>query len=240
MVLVRLAYVADLPTPAELVRSLDGSRAPATDRPRPRRPPARAGGVEPPAAAAPDRQRGAPPRSRPAPCGDAARPAEPETAPTAPPARSVGARADAAELRRGRGAVRPAARGGAPRASVRASVISSHFEPGRIEFRPAEGAPRDLANRLGQLLGEWTGDALARRVSRGRGRADLARSRRKRRERDLRNEVASHPLVQAVLEPSRRDDRGGPRALCRRDRRAGRGAEQPTRTTTQASEEDEL
>ena len=32
-----------------------------------------------------------------------------------------------------------------------------HFEPGRIEFRPAEGAPRDLANRSAQLLSEWTG-----------------------------------------------------------------------------------
>src|SRR5205085_4928829 len=31
------------------------------------------------------------------------------------------------------------------------------FEPGRIELRPEETAPRDLANRLGQLLTEWTG-----------------------------------------------------------------------------------
>ena len=48
----------------------------------------------------------------------------------------------------------------------REALIRSHlwshvhlvaFEPGRIEFRTQEAAPRDLANRLGQLLGEWTG-----------------------------------------------------------------------------------
>ena len=48
----------------------------------------------------------------------------------------------------------------------REAVIRSHlrervhliaFEPGRIEFRPAEGVPANLANRISQLLGEWTG-----------------------------------------------------------------------------------
>src|SRR5207253_4627556 len=49
----------------------------------------------------------------------------------------------------------------------REAVIRSHlrervhliaFEPGRIEFRPVEGAPANLANRISQLLGEWTGE----------------------------------------------------------------------------------
>src|SRR3546814_1299268 len=31
------------------------------------------------------------------------------------------------------------------------------YEPGRLEFRPSPQAPRDLANRIGQKLGEWTG-----------------------------------------------------------------------------------
>ena len=73
------------------------------------------------------------------------------------------------------------------------------FEPGRIEFRPAEAAPRDLANRLGQLLGEWTGMRWVVAVSQAAGAPTLATQQA---ERDslLRNEVAAHPLVRAVLE----------------------------------------
>lgn len=74
-----------------------------------------------------------------------------------------------------------------------------HFEPGRIEFRPAEGAPRDLANRLGQLLGEWTGNRWLVAVSEDEGEPTL-RQQREQREAALRSGVATHPLVRAVLE----------------------------------------
>ena len=74
-----------------------------------------------------------------------------------------------------------------------------HFEPGRIEFRPAANAPRDLANRLGQLLSEWTGIRWLIAVSEAEGEPTL-HEQEERRERDLRNELASHPLVKAVLE----------------------------------------
>jgi DNA polymerase-3 subunit gamma/tau len=73
------------------------------------------------------------------------------------------------------------------------------FEPGRIEFRPAEGAPRDLANRLGQLLGEWTGMRWVVAVSQAPGAPTLAEQEAQRASM-LRNEVAAHPLVRAVLE----------------------------------------
>src|SRR6516164_105112 len=74
-----------------------------------------------------------------------------------------------------------------------------HFEPGRIEFRPAAGAPRDLANRLGQLLGEWTGSRWLIAISEAAGEPTL-REQEEGRQRELRNEVTSHPLVQAVFE----------------------------------------
>jgi DNA polymerase-3 subunit gamma/tau len=74
-----------------------------------------------------------------------------------------------------------------------------HFEPGRIEFRPASGARRDLANRLGQLLSEWTGTRWLIAVSEADGEPTL-RQQEERRERDIRNEVERHPLVRAVLE----------------------------------------
>jgi DNA polymerase-3 subunit gamma/tau len=91
----------------------------------------------------------------------------------------------------------------------REAVIRSHlrehvhliaFEPGRIEFRPADGAPSNLANRISQLLGEWTGERwLVARSEAAPGEPTL-REQEERRERDLRNEVVRHPLVQAVLE----------------------------------------
>jgi DNA polymerase-3 subunit gamma/tau len=74
-----------------------------------------------------------------------------------------------------------------------------YFEPGRIELRLASGAPRDLANRLGQLLSEWTGSRWLIAVSEAEGQSTL-REQEEHRQRDLRNEVTSHPLVQAVLE----------------------------------------
>ena len=90
----------------------------------------------------------------------------------------------------------------------REALIRSHlwshvhlvaFEPGRIELRPQEAAPRDLANRLGQLLSEWTGIRWLIAVSEAEGEPTL-HEQEERRERDLRNELASHPLVKAVLE----------------------------------------
>jgi DNA polymerase-3 subunit gamma/tau len=90
----------------------------------------------------------------------------------------------------------------------RAALIRAHlwshlhlvqFEPGRIEFRPAPGAPRDLANRLSQLLGEWTGTRWVVSVSGAEGEPTL-REQQEQRERALRSEVAAHPLVRAVLE----------------------------------------
>jgi DNA polymerase-3 subunit gamma/tau len=74
-----------------------------------------------------------------------------------------------------------------------------HFEPGRIEFRPATGAPRDLANRLGKLLGEWTGTRWVVSIS-GEEGAPTLREQADARAVSLRDEAAQHPLVRAVLE----------------------------------------
>ena len=115
--------------------------------------------------------------------------------------------------------------------SLLRSHLASHlhlvrFEPGRIEFRPAEGAPRDLANRLGQLLGEWTGSRWLIAVSRGRRRADLARAAGAARggaaERGRGPPVGSG----GARHLPRRHDRRGPRALCRRPQ-PGTEADEP-------------
>jgi DNA polymerase III subunit gamma/tau len=163
MVLVRLAYVADLPAPAELVRALVAPATPAA----------------PAFAAAP--------ATAPAPQPEA--PAQPDAAAHEPMPQSFAEVVALFDKRR--------------EAVLRSHLLSQlhlvHFEPGRIEFRPAPGAPRDLANRLGRLLGEWTGTRWMIAVSEAEGEPTL-REQGERRERELRNEVAEHPLVQAVLE----------------------------------------
>ncbi len=73
------------------------------------------------------------------------------------------------------------------------------FEPGRIEFRPGAHAPRDLANRMGELLSRWTQVRWVVSVSAETGAPSLAEqaegARRKRRKK-----AAGHPLVRAALE----------------------------------------
>ena len=196
MVLVRLAYVADLPVPAELVRSLAAS-------------PARRGNSV------------AEPAANPASGAEPSPPSEPLVA-VAPDTTAVGSLAAAPR-------VEPSERTNpSPKSSVeydpmpqsfgevvalfdkrREAVIRLHlrehvhlidFEPGRIEFRPADGAPSNLANRISQLLAEWTGERWLVARSEATSGEPTLREQEERRERDVRNEVVGHPLVQAVLD----------------------------------------
>ena len=199
MVLVRLAYVADLPVPADLVRTLTSSepvRAPAALTAEPAVD--RSAGVSPAPAAAPaigGRDSRGPSLAAALPVVHAPAPLP---ASEAPPS---------AELD-------PVPQSFAEVVALfdkhREALISSHlkehvhlvaFEPGRIEFRPAAGAPDNLANRLSELLIEWTGVRwlIARSRVEDAGAPTLAQE-EARRAGALRHEVAAHPLVQAVLE----------------------------------------
>jgi DNA polymerase-3 subunit gamma/tau len=82
---------------------------------------------------------------------------------------------------------------------LRSHVHLVAFEPGHIEFRPEPAAPRDLASRLIQLLGEWTGNRWVVAVSQVAGAPTIAED-EERRDGELRSEVAAHPLVKAALE----------------------------------------
>jgi DNA polymerase III subunit gamma/tau len=200
MVLVRLAYVADLPAPAELVRSLVTSPAPG-------------GGTPMEAAEGPSANR----------AGGAKAPApvEPVVA-VAPASTAVGSLAAAAWVDPDRVTDPPTTNSveydPMPQSFAevvalfdkrREAVIRTHlrehvhliaFEPGRIEFCPADGAPSNLANRVSQLLGEWTGERWLVARSESAPGAPTVREQEERHESDLRSEVAKHPLVQAVLE----------------------------------------
>ncbi len=89
------------------------------------------------------------------------------------------------------------------REAVLAAALSSavhlvHYEPGRIEFRPEPTAPGDLATRMSRLLGEWTGRPWLVGLSRQAG-APTLREQSLEREIKRKQDAASHPLVQAVL-----------------------------------------
>jgi DNA polymerase III subunit gamma/tau len=192
MVLIRLAYVADLPTPAELVRLLEGvtsQSGPGPSLPAPRREASTAtlgAGPGSPATA---------PRQTPIEEVLAAIETVPNPPPTVPRAALEPMPHSFDEVIALFDKRREAVLG----SHLEAHLHLVHFEPGRIEFRPEPGAPRDLANRLGQLLGEWTGTRWLVAVSEAEGEP-TRRQRNERRESDLRTGVAAHPLVQAVLE----------------------------------------
>jgi DNA polymerase-3 subunit gamma/tau len=192
MVLVRLAYVADLPVPEELVRALEGGAAPAPAVP------ASPGPASVPLPTVPLGRPGdsgmtnatsALKRAEPAELGAA--PPQPRAAPS--PSQTVPQ--SLAEVV----ALCDERREAVLRAHLVSHVHLVHFEPGRIECRLTEDAPPGLVNRLGQLLGEWTGMRWLIVVSDAEG-APTLKAQEEERARALRNEVAAHPLVRAVLE----------------------------------------
>jgi DNA polymerase-3 subunit gamma/tau len=74
-----------------------------------------------------------------------------------------------------------------------------NFEPGRIEFRPNESAPRDLAMQVMNSLGTWTGKRWMVAISREAGQATLGEQATAKRE-ARKAQAAQHPLVRAVLD----------------------------------------
>jgi DNA polymerase III subunit gamma/tau len=211
MVLLRLAYVADLPAPAELVSALVGSTASKTALPglvESASPAATAARrqVEPPVSALAAPAAAAPPASGGVGLSGNVRrlpaelPTETVTASeSGPPSASVPAPAPRPRSFAEVVALFDERREAVISAQLREYVHLVSFEPGRIEFRAAMGAPRDLANRLGQSLGEWTGTRWLIAVSEAAGEPTL-RQQQERRDSLVRDEVVSHPLVRAVFE----------------------------------------
>ncbi|RTL87822.1 MAG: DNA polymerase III subunit gamma/tau [Hyphomicrobiales bacterium] len=173
MVLVRLAYAADLPTPGEALRQL-GFGAP--------------GGAP-----------GSPPRvtpvaSRPAPqpqgASAAARPALAQPAPAASGVTlaSFEALVALAEEKRD---IRL-------KLALESDVRLVRFEPGRIEFELAPGGARDLASLLMQRLQLWTNARWMVSVVASGGAPSL-KEKREAEERKLRSGLEADPVVASVL-----------------------------------------
>ena len=191
MVLVRIAYAADLPAPEDLIRSLTdnesaraaagpagaSARAPQMRGEPARNEPPRGGGQ--PALARRDpapAERAVPPKSEPRPAS-----------PTRTLARFDDLLALATEKR------------DLPtRTALERDVRLVRFEDGRLELALEAGASKTLVNDLSRKLSDWTGRPWMIVLSADAGAPTLKAQAEERRQ-ELRQGVQADPLVQAVL-----------------------------------------
>ena len=82
---------------------------------------------------------------------------------------------------------------------VENSIRLGSYMPGRIEFTPTKDAPKDLAQRLGQLLQSWTGFRWAVTVV-SHCSAKTIQEHRNAEEAQLELDVKLHPFVKTVFE----------------------------------------
>ncbi len=208
MALIRLIYASDLPTPGELVKRLSEGAESAAPAP----PAARGGPSGPRAQRAPRGETiAAAAQSEPLPETLAEPLAESRREPQAEPSAAAPPQptsfAEVVELAR-------VNRERLFASQLAAQVHPVKFEPGRIELRLVEEAPRDLAGRLGRLLETWTGRRWMVSISDQEG-APTLQDQEKADEERLRREVMAQPLVKAAM-----DTFPGSRLVVRRE--AGR------------------
>jgi len=72
------------------------------------------------------------------------------------------------------------------------------FEPGKIEIQPTEDAPADIAGEFGRKLTEWTGQRWFVVVSRNQGRPTIHEE-QEANQQQLLSDARSHPTVAALL-----------------------------------------
>jgi DNA polymerase III subunit gamma/tau len=172
MALIRLAYAADLPPTDKLVRDLLENGPPAST-PRP-----------------------APSSSSPAPlarsvAGEGAR-SVPQPAPAPANAPRLASLEDIAALAQAKGAP-------LLKVHIENDMHLVKLEPGRLEFRPSERAPRTLAGDLKQRLKDWTGQPWQVSVAREGGAPTIAEARKAAKAARV-ERVLQEPLVRAVMD----------------------------------------
>jgi DNA polymerase-3 subunit gamma/tau len=173
MALIRLCYAADLPSPSDALKALQNGSAAVVA-------PGAGAGAPAPAAA---------PRGGGGGGGAAAALAvasQPVAAPPAP--KSFTDVVALLETRREARLVH----------HLMHHVHEVRCEPGLIEFRPEPQAPPDLAPRLSELLGRWTGRRWIASVSRDAGKPTLAAQKAANAD-TLRAAAESNPVVQAIM-----------------------------------------
>jgi DNA polymerase-3 subunit gamma/tau len=169
MVLIRLCYAADLPSPSDAIKALQNGAAPAP-----------VAGVAAPA-----------PRGG----GAAARlAAQPVVATASQPAAATPNPKSFTEIV----ALFEARREARLVHHLMHHVHEVRCEPGLIEFRTQPKAPPDLAPRLSELLSQWTGRRWIATVSSAAGKPTLNEQKAAKGD-ELRSQAENNPLVQAIL-----------------------------------------
>ena len=172
MALIRLCYVADLPSPADAIKALqNGGGVPAAGASAPPAPRGNGGG-------------GAAARLATQPATAIAT----QAAPAMPAPRNFTEVVALFETRREARLVH----------SLMHHVHEVRCEPGLIEFRPEPKAPADLAPRLSELLSQWTGRRWIASVSSAEGKPTLIQQKATKAD-DLRSSAENNELVLAIL-----------------------------------------
>jgi DNA polymerase III subunit gamma/tau len=184
MVLIRLAYTADLPAPADILNALGGS-------------PQRTGNSAPAERAAEKRPTTSVPVDALEPVADEEMPLEDDIGP-----------ADAASAAAALPILRTFAEVVAAAGQRREAKLKVHleehvslvrFDPaGSIELHLLAGAPKELANELREKLNAWTGKRWMVAVSKTPGEPPLGQVARERAAAEVRD-LQNHPAVAAVL-----------------------------------------
>jgi DNA polymerase-3 subunit gamma/tau len=188
MVLVRIAYAADLPTPDEVVRSLgDTARGAGAGTP---------GSATGAPAPAPRTEM----RTRPEPHGTpraalaSAVPAairEPRSEASSPPVRALGSFTELVALAGEK-------RDLAIKSALERDVRLVRFEDGKIEIALDASAPKTLVGELSKKLSDWTGRRWMVVVS-GEASEPTLWAQAQTRKTELKDDAQNDPLVQAVL-----------------------------------------
>jgi DNA polymerase-3 subunit gamma/tau len=210
MVLVRLAYAADLPTPDEALRALKDGSPLASGTPAPQARPSGGSGPSGNLALATSQPQ-----------------AQPRPQPTAAAAQPV------VRLRRFEDLVALAGeqREIGLKTALERDVRLVRFEEGQIEFALAEGGSRTIANELSRALQAWTGQRWVVALSSEPGEPTLY-ERAQQVARERKEGAAAHPLVQAVLSKF-----PGAQIVDVRDRAAAKGEEAETEDAVPADSE---
>ncbi len=192
MVLIRLAYTADLPAPDELMRALagggatpTGARAPA--KPAPAQRSALHSAIDEPGGAAEDESGLGDTDEG---LGEGLDEPGPATAEGVPMLRSFAEVVDYAGTRRE----------AKLKVHLEEHVSLVKFDPaGSIELHLLAGAPKELGNELREKLNAWTGGRWMVALSKAPGERPIGEVAREREAAELR-EIEQHPAIAAILQ----------------------------------------
>jgi DNA polymerase-3 subunit gamma/tau len=175
MVLIRLCYAADLPSPSDAIKALQNGAAPAASGGAPAPRPNGGGG-------------GAAARLASQPANAPVSAIAPQPAAAQPAPKNFTEVVALFEARREPRLVH----------HLMHHVHEVRCEPGVIEFRPEPQAPNDLAGKIGTLLSQWTGRRWLASVSSDAGKPTLMAQKSAKGD-ELRSAAESNATVQAIL-----------------------------------------